>query len=380
MFGHDLKREDGMATLGTHTAAFVAASWISMFTATVAEAETIRVYSWPDYIPDSVLQAFTQETGIDVEITPYESVDIAETKLLTGTSGFDVVVTAVFTVPRLIGAGVLHELDHGSLPNLKNLDAGFMVDKLSKIDAGSRFSVPMNWGLTTVAVNVDKVRAILGPDAPLDSYSLIFDPAIAEKLQACGITFLDSGADAMGLAMLHNGVTDLFHPTTEQLQQAAETIRAVVPYVRYFDNVRYWQDLAGGDTCVAMAWNNDIYRAIGLAKEAGQPQTLKVLLPKEGALIWSDHLVVPKDAPNPGAAEKFLDFVLRGESAAAITNTLLVATPNTQGRDAIDPALREAEGIFPPAEWVKRLSPDDTFDLPTQRDMMRFYTQAKTGN
>lgn len=129
-----------------------------------------------------------------------------------------------------------------------------------------------------------------------------------------------------------------------------------------------------------MAWNNDIYRAIGLAKEAGQPQNLQVLLPKEGALIWSDHLVVPRDAANPHAAERFLDFMLRGESAAAVTNTLLVATPNTQGRDAIDPALREAEGIYPPAEWIKGLSPDDTFDLPTQRDMMRFYTQAKTGS
>lgn len=368
-----------MAKLGFLAAVLLSASWIGVITPAMAEAETVRVYSWPDYIPDSVLKAFTRETGIDVDVTPYESVDIAETKLLTGTSGFDVVVTAVFTVPRLISAGVLHELDHRNLPNLKNLDAGFMADKLSKIDPGSRYSVPMDWGLTTMAVNVDKVRAVLGPDAPLDSYSLIFDPATAEKLQACGITFLDSGADAMGLAMLHNGVADLFHPTTEQLQQAAETIRAVVPYVRYFDNVRYWQDLAGGDTCVAMAWNNDVYRAIGVAKEAGQPQNLKVLLPKEGALLWSDHLVVPKDAPNPGAAEKFLDFVLRGESAAAITNNLLVATPNTQGRDAIDPTLREADGIFPPAEWVKGLSPDETFDLPTQRDMMRFYTQAKTG-
>jgi len=369
-----------MPKLGLPALAFVSALWTGVLAPAMAEAEALRIYSWPDYIPQSVLQSFTEETGIDVDITPYESVDIAETKLLTGTSGFDVVVTAVFTVPRLIDADVLHELDHGKLPNIRNLDAEFMVDKLSKIDPGSRYSVPMDWGLTTVAINADKVRSVLGADAPLDSLSMIFDPAILAKLQSCGVTFLDSGADAMGLAMLHNGVTDLFHPTTEQLKQAAETIRAAVPYVRYFDNVRYWQDLASGDTCVAMAWNNDVYRAAGLAKEAGQSQNLKVLLPKEGALLWSDHLVIPKDAPNPDAAQKFLDFMLRGESAAAITNNLLVATPNTQGAEAIDPALRQAEGIFPPAEWVKRLAPDDTFDPSTQRDMMRFYTQAKTGS
>jgi len=367
-----------MRRLGVLAAAMLVAAEFGVSTA--ASAETLHIYSWADYIPQSVIDGFTKETGIPVEITPYDTVDIAETKLLTGGSGFDLVVTAVFTVPRLIKAGVLHKLDHAAVPNLKNLDAAFMADKLSLVDPGSQYSVPMDWGLTTVAVNLDKVQKILGPDVPLDSLDIIFDPKIAAKLQGCGFTLLDSGADAMGLAMLHNGVRDLFHPTTEQLAKASETIAAVKPYVRYLDNVRYVQDLASGDICVAMAWNNDVYRAMGTAKEAGQPQNLKVLLPKEGALLWSDHLVIPSDAPDPTAAEKFMNFMLRGESAAAITNTLLVATPNTQGKDAIDPALLGAEGIFPPAAWVKTLPADDTFDLETQRDMMRFYTKARTGS
>lgn len=368
-----------MTKLGVLAVSLLAAAWFGG-PAPAAAAETLHIYSWADYIPQSVVDAFTKETGIEVEITPYDSVDIAETKLLTGSSGFDLVVTAVFTVPRLIKAGVLHKLDHASLPNLKNLDAGFMADKLSKIDPASQYSVPMDWGLTTVAINLDKVRKVLGPDVPLDSLDVIFDPAIAAKLQSCGFTLLDSGADAMGLAMLHDGVTDLFHPTTEQLQKASETLARVMPYVRYLDNVRYVQDLATGDICAAMAWNNDVYRAIATAKDAGQPQNLKVLLPKEGALLWSDHLVIPSDAPDPTAAEKFLNFMLRGDSAAAVTNSLLVATPNTQAKDAIAPDLRAADGIFPPADWIKVLHPDDTFDLSTQRDMMRFYTKAKTGS
>lgn len=360
-------------------AGIVAAVAMALTTPRAAQAETLNIYSWADYIPAEVLAAFTKETGIDVEVTPYDSVEIPETKLLTGSSGFDLVMTAAFQVPQLITAQALMELDHGRIPNITNLDPAFLKEKLSKIDDGTRFSIPYDWGLTTIAVDVDKVKAILGDDAPLDTLSLLFDPAYAAKLQSCGIGMLDSASDVMGLAMLYNGVQDLFHATDADLEHAAATISAVRPYVKYFDNSRYSQDLATGELCISMAWSSDVVRAGFDVADTGHPANLEVILGREGALLWADHLVVPKDAPHPDAALAFLDFLMRGESAGAVTNTILVATPNIKGRAFVAPPLLSNQGIFPPQGWMSKLSPADTFGADLQRSMTRFYTKAKTG-
>ncbi len=347
---------------------------------TPAQAESLYIYSWADYIPEQVIKDFTKETGIEVKMANYESVEMAETKLLTGNTGFDVVVTAVFTVPRLIKARVLKELDHGKLPNLANLDPEFVKDKLQLIDAGTRYAVPYDWGLTTIGYDADKVKQALGADAPTDSLALLFDPANAAKLKGCGISMLDSAADAMTLAMLYTGTKNIFHPTADEMRKAADALKAVRPYVRYYDNTRYPQDLSTGDVCISMAWNNDVIRAAGIAADAGHKVNLKVMLAKEGAAVWSDQLVIPADAPHPDAAHAFLNFLLKGESAAAITETTLVAAPNTKAAEHLSPALRDNPGIFPPHDWVKAQRPDDTFDARSQRDITRYFTEAKAGD
>ncbi len=345
-----------------------------------AEDQTLFIYSWADYIPPEVMADFTKETGIKVKVADYESVEIAETKLLTGSSGFDLVVTAVFTVPRLIKAGVLHELDHSKMPNIANLDADFIKLQLTKIDPQTRYAIPYDWGLTTIGYDADKVKKILGKDAPVDSLALLFDPAIAAKLQSCGIAMLDSAADAMSLALLYTGTTNLFHPTAEQLDRAAAALKAVRPYVRYFDNTRYTQDLGSGEICVAMAWNNNVIAAAQAAAEAGHPGNIKVSLPKEGGIVWSDQLVIPKDAPHPDAAQAFLDFLMRGSSAGAIVNTTLVAAANTKAAEFAKPELRNDPGIFPPHDWLRAQQPSDTFDQQLQRDMTRLFSEVKAGN
>jgi len=342
-------------------------------------AETIYLYTWADFFPDQLLKDFTKETGIEVKQGAYDSVSIPETKLLSGTTGFDVVLTAGFTIPRLIKAGVLREIDHGKVPNIANIDQGFIKRQLRLTDPEMRYAVPLDWGLTTIVYNADKVREVLGPDAPTDSLALLFDPANAAKLQSCGISMLDSADDDMGQAMLYAGTKDIYKPTDEEFKKGFEALKAVRSYLRYYDNTRYPADLASGDICIAVGWNYDAVRTAQVAAASGQKLNLKVMLPKEGLIGWSDRLVIPKDAAHPAAAEALINFLLKGESAAAFTENALIATPNTQAVAHLDPKLRDDPGIFPPADKVDSVIPDFTYDPKLERDITRYFTRAKSG-
>jgi putrescine transport system substrate-binding protein len=342
-------------------------------------ADTLYLYTWADFFPEQVIKDFTKETGIEVQQTAYDSVSIPETKLLTGTTGFDLVLTAGFTTPRLIKAGVLKEIDHSKVPNIANIDPGFIKRQLRLTDPDMRYAVPLDLGLTTIVYNVDKVQQVLGPTAPTDSLALLFDPANAAKLQSCGISMLDSADDDMGQAMLYAGTKDIYKPTDDEIQKGFEALKAVRSYVRYYDNTRYPQDLASGDICIAVGWNYDAVRTAQVAADAGQKLNLKVMLPKEGRVGWSDRLVIPKDASHPEAAEAFINFLLRGESAAAFTENTLIATPNTQAAAHLDPKLRDNPGIFPPADKADTVLPDFTYDPQLERDITRYFTRAKSG-
>ncbi len=346
----------------------------------LAGDKVVHVYSWPGFMPQSALDAFTKETGIAVEVTPYDSVEAAETKMLAGGSGFDLVLTAGFTIPQLIQAKALAELDHSKMPNIGNLDADFLKNKLSKLDPTSKYSVPVDIGVTTIAINEDKVRAILGKDAPLDTLGLLFDPVTSAKLKECGISFLDSGLEVTGLAFLYNHAADQFHPTQAELDMSGETLKAVAGNAKYFDNLRYVDDLANGNLCVAMAWNNDILRAGKIAIDAGKPVNLKTIYAKEGALLWSDHLVIPVDAPNAADGLALMDYLLRGDSAAAFTNGLALATPNTAGKELIDPVFANNEGVYPPKAWLDSIMPNDTFTQDVAQAAIKIYARAKAGN
>ena len=360
--------------------ALLAAAMLNVPAAAPAKAEALYLYTWADFFPEQVLQDFTKETGIEVKQTNYDSVVIPETKLMAGSTGFDVVLTAGFTTPRLIQAGVLHEIDHGRIPNIANLDPGFVKRQLRLSDPDMRYNIPLDWGLTSIVYNADKVQQILGPSAPMDSLALLFDPANAAKLQSCGISMLDSSADDMSLAMLYTGVKDIYNPTDEDIKRGFEALQAVRPYVRYYDNTRYPQDLASGEICAAIGWNFDAVRIVQVAADAGNKLNVKIMLPKEGLVGWSDRLVIPKDAPHPDAAHAFLNFLLQGKPAAAFTENSLIATPNLKAADYLSPALRDNPSIFPPADRADSVLPDFTYNPRIERDITRYFTRVKTGN
>jgi putrescine transport system substrate-binding protein len=341
--------------------------------------DELLIYSWADYIPPTVIAAFEAETGIKVDITPYESVEIPETKLLTGGSGFDLVITAGFTVPRLIEAGALRPFDRAKLTNFGNLDPVFVGEKLQKLDPGTRYALPYAWGTTGIGFDRAKVQERLGPDAPFDSLALLLDPKNAERLADCGIAMVDSASDLLSVAMYLSGVKDEYHPSDEELRRGGELLRAVRPYVRYFDNVRYRQDLAEGEICAAIGWSMDVTIAEMTARGAGLPHADRITFvrPKEGSVIWADHMVIPVDAPHPEAAELFADFLMRPESAGEIVNNAPASSPNSRAMEFVIPELRGHPTVFPPADWTKAQIPLDTFDLETQRKINRYFTAIK---
>jgi putrescine transport system substrate-binding protein len=361
-------------------AALLAIAAAGMALAAPARAESLYLYTWADFFPEHVIKEFTKETGIEVKQTNYDSVVIPETKLMAGSTGFDLVLTAGFTIPRLIQAGVLREIDHDQVPNIANIDPAFVKRQLALTDPEMRYAIPLDWGLTTIVYNADKVQQTLGSSAPTESLALLFDPANAAKLQSCGISMLDSAADDMSLAMLYSGVKDIYKPTDEDIKRGFEALKALRPYVRYYDNTRYPQDLASGEICAAIGWNFDAVRIVQVAADAGNKLNIKVMLPKEGLVGWSDRLVIPKDAPHPDAAQAFINFLLQGKPAAAFTENALIATPNIKAAEYLAPALRDNPAIFPASERVDAVLPDFTYNARIERDITRYFTRVKTGN
>ncbi len=165
--------------------------------AVVAQAQerVVNVYNWSDYIDQSILADFTKETGIKVVYDVFDSNEILETKLLSGGTGYDVVVPTAHFLARQVQAGVFQKLDKSKLPNIVNM-WDLVNERTAKYDPGNEYSVNYMWGTVGIGYNVDKVKAALGVEK-LDSWTAVLDPAVAEKLAGCGIYMLDSPSDIL---------------------------------------------------------------------------------------------------------------------------------------------------------------------------------------
>jgi putrescine transport system substrate-binding protein len=342
-----------------------------------AMAQEIHVYNWSDYIAEDTVAKFEAETGIKVVYDVYDSNETLEAKLLAGSSGYDVVVPTSQFLQRQIGAGVYQPLDKSKLPNLANMDPGLMEDAAA-YDPGNEHAIIWMWGTTGLGYNVAKVQERLGDDAPVDSWSLIFDPEVAAKLADCGIAWLDSSTDMMPSALAYLGLD----PTSSEqadLEKAAELLTAVRPYVRYFHSSQYISDLANGEICVAVGYSGDVFIAAARAEEAGTGVEVAYSVPKEGAQQWFDMAAIPADAPNPEGALAFLNFVMDPQITADITNHVWYANANKASLPLVDPEIAGDPAIFPPPEVIEKLFPTVTRDARTDRMITRLWTQVKTG-
>jgi putrescine transport system substrate-binding protein len=336
----------------------------------------VRVYNWSDYIDESILKEFTAETGIKVIYDVFDSNEVLETKLLTGKSGYDLVVPSGQFLSRQIKAGVFQKLDKSKLPNMKNLWP-VISERVAVYDPGNEFAITYMWGTTGIGYNEAKIKEKL-QDAPVNSWDLVFKPEIAAKLKDCGIMLLDAPDDVMSAAAKYLG----FDPNTidtAELEKVSTLLQSVRPYVKKFHSSEYINALADGDICVAVGWSGDILQARDRAAEASNGQVIKYSIPKEGAEIWFDVMAIPVDAKNVEEAHILLDYLMRPDVIAKATNHTKYANANSPARDLVSEEIKTDPSIYPEEGVMKNLYVKSAYDSKTQRTVTRAWTKIKTG-
>jgi putrescine transport system substrate-binding protein len=369
-----------LKTLAASLAAGLAAA-TALFGIAVAqpsEEPVLNIYNWSDYIAEDTIRNFERETGIRVRYDNFDNNEIVHAKLVAGKTGYDIVIPSSNWAKLQIDGGLLRKLDKAQIPNLKNLDPSVQA-QLARMDPGNEHMVNWLWGFTTVGINVEKVKAALGSmPMPDNVWDLVFKPEYISKLKSCGVSFLDSATEVVPAALHYLGKPS-FSKNTADYGQAAALLKSVRPYVTLFSSSGYINDMANGSICVALGWSGDINIARQRAIDGKTGQNIQALLPKNGGLLFFDVMVIPADAPRPGNAHKFINYVLRPEVHAALTNKVFYANPNVGSKAHVKPEVAANPTVFlPPAELAKMVAPD-ALNNDLRRLMTRTYTSFKTG-
>jgi len=338
--------------------------------------KVLNVYNWSDYIQPTVIRDFEKEYGIHVNYDVYDSNEILETKLLTGHTNYDVVVPSGAFLERQLQADIYQKLDKSLLPNLKYIDP--QVERSEAVyDPGNRYSVDYTWITSGVGYNTADIRARL-PDAPVNSWRMLLDPAVVSKFQDCGVSMLDAPSEVVGTVLLYLGRNPNSN-SPEDLKAAEQVLKAVRPYLRYVDSSRYIDMLANGDICLVMGWSGDVKQAHDRAQEAGKGIDIAYSIPQQGAIVNYDILAIPADAPHVVNAHLFINFLLRPEIAARNSNLIKYAMSVSPDLQPLDPGVRNDPGVYPPPEVRARLTPERARPAGYQRLLTRAWTRFKTG-
>jgi putrescine transport system substrate-binding protein len=361
------------------TAAVLAAALIAATISANAQGpkRVVNVYNWSDYIAPEVLKDFTRETGIEVTYDTFDSNDTLETKLLAGKSGYDVVVPTANFLQRQIKAGVFQKLDKSRLPNLIHVWPE-IARRLAAYDPGNQYAVNYMWGTTGIGYNVNKVREILGADARIDSWDIVFKPEILAKFKACGIHMLDSAEDILPAALQYLGL-DPNSSNSAELERAAGLVTKVRPFVRKFHSSEYLNALASGEICLVVGFSGDIKQAQKRAAEVKGSVEVGYAIPREGAQLWFDNLAIPKDARHVTEAHEFVNYLMKPEVAAKNTNFVAYANGNSASQKFVDKAILHDPSVYPDQAAMDRLYTTVAHDAKTQRLMNRLWTRIKTG-
>ncbi len=343
------------------------------------EEKVLNIYNWSDYIADDTVRNFEKETGIKVHYDNFDSNEILHSKLVAGKTGYDIVVPSSSWARAQIQNKLFAPLDKSRLPNLKNVDPA-VAAQLAKVDPGNAYVVDWLWGYTTVGINVAKVKAALaGAALPANVWDLLFKPEVVAKLKSCGVSFLDSG-DEVVPAALHYAGKSIASTDPADYKQALALLKSVRPYVTLFSSSGYINDMANGQVCVALGWSGDINIARHRAIESKTGQDIQVLQPKNGGLLFFDVMAIPADAPHPGNALKWINYILRPEVDAALTNKVFYANPNKESRKFVVPGIANDRAVFPSPEDIAAMVPvADALNNEVRRFRTRTFTSFKTG-
>ncbi|MES3708647.1 polyamine ABC transporter substrate-binding protein [Pseudomonas putida] len=342
-----------------------------------ANDSLVRFYNWSDYMGPDTLKTFQADSGLKVQYDVFDTNEMLEAKLLSGHSGYDLVVPSSQFLTKQINAGIYQPLDRSKLPNWKHLDPRLM-QRLEAADPGNRYAVPYMWGTVGIGYNIDKVKAALGDNAPVDSWDLVFKPENLAKLHDCGVAFLDAPVKIIPQALLYLGL-DPNSKNPDDYRKASALLQQLAPSVTYFHSSRYTTDLANGDVCVAIGYSGDVIQAQNHAKEAGKHINISYSIPREGANLWFDMLAIPRDAQNPSGALALIDYLLRPEVIAPVSDYVGYANPNQDATALLEPTVRDNSGIYPSAAVIDKLFVSADLPPNIQRVMTREWTRIKTG-
>jgi putrescine transport system substrate-binding protein len=336
--------------------------------------KVLNLYIWSDYLAANTLADFEKLTGIKVHAAYYDSNETLETKLLAGSSGFDVVVPTASYFERQIKAGVYLTLDKSKLPNLKNMDPKLMA-RVAAHDPDNAHGVIYLWGTNGLGYNAKMVKALM-PDAPLDSWRMVFDPAVAAKLAPCGISVLDSPAEMMRAVFNYLG-KDPNSQKADDLAAAAEVLKKIRPYIRNINSSEYIEALANGDLCVSVGYNGDVMQARDRAHDANKGIDIQYAIPKEGTILWFDMLAIPKDAPDPESAYAFLNYAMTPAVIADVSNFKRYANANLASEPLVHADVKADPAIYPTPEEFARLSVQLADSAEQTRAITRVWQEFK---
>jgi putrescine transport system substrate-binding protein len=338
--------------------------------------KALNLYIWSDYLAPNTLSDFESQTGIKVHVAYYDANETLETKLLAGSSGFDIVVPSASYFERQIKAGVYKTLDKSRLPNLQNMDAQLM-SRVAQHDPDNAHGIIYMWGTNGIGYNAKMVHALL-PDAPLDSWRLILDPTVAAKVAKCGISILDSPAEMLRGVYSYLG-KDPNSQSADDLALAEATLLKIRPYIRNINSSEYIEALANGDLCIAVGYNGDVMQARDRAHEANKGIDIDYVVPKEGSILWFDMMAIPADAPNLASAYTFMNYIMTPQVSADISNFKRYANANLASQPLVQAAVKEDPRIYPPADLRQKLTVQTADSAEQTRAITRVWQKFKTG-
>ncbi len=350
---------------------------VPMLAASAKDA-SLNVYNWSDYIAPDTVPNFEKQTGIKVRYDVYDSDDVLQAKLLTGKSGYDIVVPTSNYAGKQIAADIYAPLDKSKLPNLKYLDPQLMA-LVAGADPGNQHVVPWAYGTTGLGYNVTKAQQVLGRAVPLDNWDVLFKPELISKLKSCGVSVLDA-PDQMFAATLHYIGRDPNSTKPEDYRAALETLKKIRPYITQFNSSGYINDLVGGDICFAYGWSGDVVIAKHRAAEANKPYKVEYYIPKGGAPVWFDVMAIPKDAEHKDAALQWINYIETPQVHAAITNAVYYPSVNLEARKYVAKDVANDPAVYPSPDVVKTLFLLKPLPADIQRLETRLWTEFKTGH
>ena len=341
------------------------------------EEKILNIYNWPDYIGQDMVANFEKETGIKVNYQTFENNEALQAKLMAGNTGYDIVVPGAVFAKSQIDSGLLMKLDKAKITHYSNLDPAIMA-KLDTIDPNNAYLIPWAWSFTTVGINKAKVAAALGTSAlPENAWDLVFNPLYTAKLKSCGIAFLDSPTEVIPPAMHYLGKNAYSNDVADH-KAAGDILAKVRPHIRLFSSTMI-DDLASGKACVALGWAGDINIAHDRAIENKSGHDIQALIPSTGGLIFFDNLAIPKDAKHAANALTFIDYFLRPQISASLTNELGYATANKTSLAYIKPNIVNNPAVFPDSVNLKKMVAPASFSQAARQSMSNVYTLFKKG-